>query len=321
VKKQYFFSFVLAALSFVAAKSLEEVGVERYYFEKASNFQKEDGYFDLTTPESISNLPMGVMPFSDVTPFDSTHLACIYSESGEVAFFDFTTNTVSLNLALGSKYKFIDVSKIDSTLILLDSESQVHFLNPPYDSTSFVNSEFLKENFTTSGICLHPSTKRLFLLGEMQEQETGIFAAPLFSFNLNKNKFKEVPLFEVNSSAIESFAYSNNLVLPFSKIDAKGDTVQGIDFVPSAIAIHPKTNEIYILSSKDNSLVVYNQFGSIVNYTVLDKSIFNRPTAMTFQENGDLLITNSSLMHPSIVKLKWNKLFQTMSHQGLIFGK
>ena len=45
-KKQYFFSFVLATMSFIAARSLQKVGVENYYIKKATNFQKEDGYFD-----------------------------------------------------------------------------------------------------------------------------------------------------------------------------------------------------------------------------------------------------------------------------------
>ena len=48
MKKQYFFSFVLAALSFVAAKSLEEVGVERYYFQKAITRAIDDGIYPIT---------------------------------------------------------------------------------------------------------------------------------------------------------------------------------------------------------------------------------------------------------------------------------
>ena len=321
MKKQYFFSFVLAALSFVAAKSLEEVGVERYYFQKATNFQKEDGYFDLEHPSTVSSFPMGVSSFSDVTMLDSTHLVGIEPINGNVVLIDLLSNSISSQLSLGSDYRFVDVSRMDSTLILFDSDSKVHFLLPPYDSTSFISTNETKENFNTTGICIHPSTKRLFLLGEAQEIEDGQFSSFLYSFNLNKKQFKEEPLFEINSIDVETFALNNNLPLPRHKVTFAGDTIEGLDFNPTAIAVHPKTNEIYVLSSTDRSLVVYNQFGQVVNFTTLDAHLFSKPTGMTFQDNGDLLITVSDLIRPSIVRLKWNKLYQSLSGHGLIFGR
>lgn len=320
MKKQYFFSFVLAALSFVAAKSLQEVGVEHYYYEKATNFQKEDGYFDLAAPATISNLPMGIIPFSDVSMMDSTHLVCIDSKSGGVLFYDLTLNTVSNPLELGVNRQFTDVSMIDSTLILFDADKKVHFLLPPYDSTSFIASDELQEDFNSSGICLHESTKRLFMLGELQERENGEFSCSIYAFNLNRHKLREEPLFDINTADIELFAMNNNLLLP-RKITSEGDTIDGLNFKPTAMAIHPKTNEIYVLSSEDRSLVVFNQFGDIVNFTTLDATNFYKPTGMTFHKNGNLLITNSDLMHPSIVTLKWNKLLQSMESHGLIFGR
>jgi hypothetical protein len=321
VKKQYFFSFVLAALSFVAAKSLEEVGVERYYFQKATNFQKEDGYFDLVNPSSISSFPMGVASFSDVTMLDSTHLVGIEPINGSVFLIDLNSNSISRQLSLGAEFQFVDISRMDSTLILLDSESKVHFLLPPYDSTSYVSRNETKENFITSGICFHQSTKRLFLLSEVQETGEGQTSCFLYSFNLNKRQLKEEPLFEINSSAIETFALNNNLPLPKNKVSFCGDSLEGLTFNPSAIAIHPKTNEIYVLSSDDRSLVVYNQFGEVVNFTTLNAKLFSKPTGMTFQDNGDLLITVSDLMRPSIVTLKWNKIYHSLAGHGIIFGR
>jgi hypothetical protein len=96
VKKHYFFSFVLAALSFVAAKSLEKAGVENYYYQKATNFYKEDGYFDLIHPSEINILPMGVSSFSDLTLMDSSHLVGIEPISGNVVFLDINNYSISI---------------------------------------------------------------------------------------------------------------------------------------------------------------------------------------------------------------------------------
>jgi hypothetical protein len=321
VKKQYFFSFVLAALSFVAAKSIEEAGVERYYSQKATNFHKEDGYFDLESPSTVNSFPMGIDAFSDVTMLDSTHIVGINTMNGNVVLIDLNSNSISNQLSLSSEFQFVDIARMDSTLILLDSGNKLHFLLPPYDSTSLISMNETKENFPTSGICFHESTKRLFLLSEVKELEEGQISCFLYAFNLNKRQFKEDPLFEINTSAIETFALNNNLPLPKKTLSFDGDSLEGLSFNPSAIAVHPKTNEIYVLSTDDRSLVVFNQFGEVMNFTTLNAVLFSKPTGMTFQDNGDLLITNSDLMRPTIIRLKWNKLYQSLSGHGIIFGR
>jgi hypothetical protein len=169
-------------------------------------------------------------------------------------------------------------------------------------------------------MCLHEQTKRLFFVAETNV-ENDIQNYSIYSYNLNQRKLNERALFEIKPEEIELFAISNNIQLPINRIDEIGDTVQNFTFNPDVIAVHPKTNEIYVLSSADRSLAVYNQFGQVVNYTVLNEEIYVNPQAMTFYPNGDLLLTNSDLKNPSIVRIKWNKLFQSKENHGLIFGR
>ena len=93
---------MLATLSFIAAKSLQKVGVENYYYEKATTFLKEDGYFNLIQPERISQLPMGIESFSDITFLDSTILICLQKDKNSLILFDLYSNQVSspLNINL-----------------------------------------------------------------------------------------------------------------------------------------------------------------------------------------------------------------------------
>ncbi len=320
MKKHYFFSFVLATLSFIAAKSLQEVGVENYYYQKATNFVKEDGYFDLVHPENVSNLPMGVNAFTDFVFMDSTHLICLDNQVGGVLVYDVISNKSQGYLSTDIDAKITEVAKIDSTIILVDEKMDLHFLLPPYDSTSITTESLKDKSWISSGMCLHEQTKRLFFVAETNV-ENDLQNYSIYSYNLNQRKLNERALFEIKPEEIELFAISNNIQLPINRIDEIGDTVQNFTFNPDVIAVHPKTNEIYVLSSADRSLVVYNQFGQVVNYTVLNEEIYVNPQAMTFYPNGDLLLTNSDLKNPSIVRIKWNKLFQSKENHGLIFGR
>jgi hypothetical protein len=320
-KKQYFFSFVLATMSFIAARSLQKVGVENYYFKKASNFQKEDGYFDLQHPNSVETLPMGVQPFSDVTLLDSTHLLGLNQESGMMFIYDLAGHSVTPfnTWDIGAKIK--NISTIDSTLLLVDDAKHIHFFRAPYDSSSLTTLNLENEQFEATSVCYHKETNRLFLIASNEERMEGYSNSSVYAYNLNQHKLNSQPLFSISGEDIEAFAIKNNLIAPHSDLSIMDDTLESMNFTPSAIAVHPKTNEIYVLSSTDHSLVVFNQFGEIVNFTSLDKNTFSHPSAMAFKKNGDLLITDGNLMNPTVIQVKWNKLFQSKSGHGLIFGR
>ncbi len=319
MKKQHFFSFVLATLSFIAAKSLQEVGVENYYHQKASHFVKESGYFDLIHPESVMSLPMGINAFTDFVIMDSTHLICLDDQIGGVLVYDLISNKSQGYLPTGIDSKITEVTKIDSTIILVDEKMDLHFLLPPYDSSSITTESLREKSWISSGMCLHEQTKRLFFVAE-SDIENEVQNHLIYTFNLNQRKLSERPLFEIKPEDIELFAISNNISLPSNRLDDHGDTVEFFSFKPDVIAVHPKTNDIYVLSCVDRSLAVYNQFGQVVNFTTLSQELFSQPKAMTFFPNGDLLLTNSDLKNPSVVRVKWNKLFQSKATHGLIFG-
>ena len=96
------------------------------------------------------------------------------------------------------------------------------------------------------------------------------------------------------------------------------DTVSQFMFNPIAMSVHPKTNEIYILSSENRSIVVFNQFGDVIDIKILEDKLVSNPRAITFHPSGDLLISNSDLMSPAIVRIKWNKLFHSNTTHGLV---
>lgn len=320
-KKQYFFSFVLATMSFIAARSLQKVGVENYYFKKASNFQKEDGYFDLQHPNSVQTLPMGIQPFSDIALLDSTHLLGLNQESGMMFVYDLNDHSVVPFLSWDMESKIRNISTLDSTLLLVDDAKHIHFLSSPYDSSSLTTLNLENEQFDPTSVCYHKETNRLFLIASNEERTEGYSNSSIYAYNLNQRKLNAQPLFSISGEDIEAFAIQNNLMIARSDLSIMDDTLESMNFTPTAIAVHPKTNEIYILSGSDHSLAVFNQFGEIVNFTTLDKNTFSHPSAMTFKKNGDLVITDGNLMNPTVIQVKWNKLLQSKNGHGLIFGR
>ena len=67
-----------------------------------------------------------------------------------------------------------------------------------------------------------------------------------------------------------------------------------IHFKPSAVAINPKTNELYILSSVNKLLVITDRRGRVKEVYPLNPVIYKQPEGMAFTPWGDLLISNEA---------------------------
>lgn len=321
VKKQLAFSFILATLSFIATKSLELYGVDQYYRFQADHFQKESGYFDLQHPSTIQILPTGLLPFSDITSLDSLHLLARQSGEGN-ALVLLNTDSVSFSSIAPLPYD-VNLSsfvKVDTTIYLFDEHMNTYVSSFPYDSTSTVKLSETKINWVGNSACYHASTHRIYFNPQVENAASNRFRA-VYTFNVNKNKFSSVPLFTYDVDEVERFAMENGIRVHAIRVNAQNDTLQGLTIIPTAIAVHPKTNEVYILSGIDRSLIVFDQFGAILNYSELDSNLFPNPSGIAFAANGDLLISNEDLIKNSIVRISWNKLWQTKGGKGLVFGR
>ncbi len=61
---------------------------------------------------------------------------------------------------------------------------------------------------------------------------------------------------------------------------------------PSAAAINPLTNDVWILASMNQLLIVTDRKGNTKEVFTLNPLIFNQPEGITFTTSGDMLISN-----------------------------
>ncbi|WP_207497082.1 SdiA-regulated domain-containing protein [Aridibaculum aurantiacum] len=65
-------------------------------------------------------------------------------------------------------------------------------------------------------------------------------------------------------------------------------------FKPSAAAIHPITQDLYIVSSVNKCLVIAERDGKIKDVIPLDPARFKQPEGLNFTPAGDMLISNEA---------------------------
>jgi uncharacterized protein YjiK len=98
-----------------------------------------------------------------------------------------------------------------------------------------------------------------------------------FAFYPDSIGFDNKPLFIIDADEVRRLAKSSK------------------KFQPSAAAINPKTNQLFIVSSASNQLVVADYFGNVEAVYVLSKKMFPQPEGITFKNNGDMYISNEGV--------------------------
>lgn len=278
-RAQYFFSFALATISFIAARSIQKEGIQNYFEQVADQFQEELGFIDFEHPAQVTYLPMGLQPLTALANIDTLQSVAIGQDSLQLFSFDPSLHTFSPLLSFPEEKKISQIAAFDSTLVLLDQTQQLHFLAAPYQLTTEQTYALSNEDSTKHLICYHPLLKRLLILNSTL-LDNGMRRFVCQTFNTNKRQLSQVPL----------FAFESDELL----------------FEPISMAIQPQSNACYLLSAT-GEVVVLNQEGVILNRQQLPQSV-SQPKLISFAPNGDLLAIDANNLHPVVVRLAWQKM-------------
>ncbi|MEO0405073.1 MAG: SdiA-regulated domain-containing protein, partial [Bacteroidota bacterium] len=122
--------------------------------------------------------------------------------------------------------------------------------------------------FDFEGVCLDSANHRLLVACKEHGKKKKRDHIYIYAFSLEEKEYSKSPLFKI----------PKELVHP--------------NFKPSGIAIHPLTQEIYILSSFSKTLLVINNAGDVIGFSQLNEYIHHQPEGITFSPNGTLFISN-----------------------------
>ncbi len=134
----------------------------------------------------------------------------------------------------------------------------------------------LSKDNNTEGICYDPVSKNLLIAckNETDEKDEKKSTRAIYEFDLKKNKLKKDPF------------------LLIYKKDFKDIADEKLDFYPSAITVHPVTNDVYILSTRDTKcLAQFSYKGKLKSVQFIDKDMMPQPEGICFSPDGTLLIS------------------------------
>ncbi len=222
-------------------------------------------------------LPKKLLEISGHHYFDDGTIAAINDEKGELYFVDLARpEDIVQEYEFGKKNDYEDLVTIDSSYYILESNGDLHYIHR-VNTDSVVQYKFSRDvKVEFESLVHYPDKNALVLITkEHRFPEESVLA---FAFDLETKTYSDTPFFRI----------------PLQEIYVKMKDLTG-QFKPSAAAIHPSLNKLFIIASVGKVLVQCDLNGRSEKVYKLNPSRFQQPEGISFASNGDMYISNEGL--------------------------
>jgi len=240
--------------------------------------------YDLKTPNHTWKLPSQLIEVSGNTWVDKDHLILIEDLHPDLYFIKIDDKNATLEKTVPfaeqekEKVDIEDVAYVNNVVYALWSHGTLFKIRDWQNKPQVEKIKtFLKKENNTEGLCYDSVTKKLLIACKdasgLQDEKKS--AKAVYEFDLNKNALESQPFLMIHKKDFDKVA------------DVK------VSFNPSAIAVHPITHDVYLLSTRDTKgLAVYSHDGIIKSFQPIDKDLMPQPEGICFSPEGKLYISS-----------------------------
>lgn len=293
------FSF-LSVLAFTVLPKQIEPGTTSSKYESDPNSPFP---YDLSQPTSRNKLPDDLLEVSGLTDLDNNTLACVQDEDGIIFIYDLNQENVARQFKFAGAGDYEGISRAGNTLYVLRSDSKIFEINRYQTSdpvvTSYDTDLPVKES---EGLGLDAANNRLLIAGKTKPKGDDYEGKKVvYGFDLTSKRVSAAPVLSFSEDVIVRAMQREG----GKKVSKKDEDDVSIN--PSAIAVHPLTDQLFVLSSKDHLLYVFNRINEVKGIYQLSKKDFAQPKGITFLDNGDMFISNEGKKGPpTLLRFNFN---------------
>jgi SdiA-regulated len=183
------------------------------------------------------------------------------------------------HITFGSKNDYEDVVKRDSSIFILNSNGsliEMPFMANLFDSLPAVSSYINHAKGEFESFYYDAAANALVTICKSCAHEKNKMRTA-YKFDIATGQFADAPFYTIDIAVIKQLLKD-----------------ESAEFFPSAAAVHPMQNKLYIVSSIGKLLVITNLKGNIEKIFRIDPKLFPQPEGITFAPNGDLYISNEA---------------------------
>lgn len=205
----------------------------------------------------------------------------IADEQGKIFIVDGMSGAIRQSVLFREKGDFEGVEMVGDRLYAVKSNGDIYEVENWADPAKMTVQEFetsLNKDDDVEGLGYDPA--RRALLVACKGDPDSAYIRKVFAWDLKTKQLSSEPVYVINPS----------------EVDALVPRIEGEKarfFSPSGIAVHPKTSEIYVISTAQKRLVTLDHATGKIRHAVrLDKSVLPQPEGISFDNESNLLISS-----------------------------
>ncbi len=223
-------------------------------------------------------LPKELDEVSGIDWIGDNKLACIQDEDGIIFIFNLETSKVEKSIEFAGAGDYEDIRIVGKTAYVLRSDGEIFEVSDFLSGNSKTKtySNFLTEKQNLESLAWDKNNKRLLLAIKDRELKDDNYKG-VYQFSLTNKELERNPLYRLNMQ---------------DSLLRERETKLNKKLQPSALSIHPKNKDFYILDGRAPQLVIANSDMKLKKRYALHEDDFEQAEGLTFSENGRLFISN-----------------------------
>ena len=243
--------------------------------------------FDFDRPSLSFVLPEELTEISGLGLLPDGRLATVQDEEGTLYILNRETGTVEARVPFGESGDYEGVEWIGDKGFVLLSDGTIIELSGSLDNLAVTATHEtpLKRKNDAEGLGFDAQTGRLLIAckedpgsGLDEDDERAVYA-----FDPATGEMDEEPVYTINLKEVEDLVSDLN------------------DFKPSAIAVHPSSGELYLLSASDRAIAILGSDGRLKTVRELSRDVFEQPEGLAFLSDGTLYISSEGQDGPGML--------------------
>lgn len=243
--------------------------------------------YDFARPATTYVIPAELQEISGQALVNDQQLACIEDETGDLFFYNLRTQRLDSTVHFGPEGDYEDVARIPGGYLVLRSDGTL--LKRVGQATTTYATGLSAAN-EPEGIAYDAASQTL-LVACKGEPGAGLDGTKRAVYRLHPATYRieSRPVYVLDIEAI--LTRSPDAVRQGKAAKKTGRLSQ---FAPSAVAVHPRTHHVFVLSARGNDLVELDAQGRLVAAQTLDPALFPQPEGLAFAPNGDLFVSSEA---------------------------
>lgn len=257
--------------------------------------------YELNKPDRTMELPGKLDEISGLGMSTYKTLLCaIQDEKGIVFFVDKKSGKIREEVQFWKDGDYEGVEVVGDDVFVVKSTGTVYEIRKLATSQQEVlkYNSFLGRENDVEGLCYDEKNQRLLLAckgkpATGESLETLRFKKVIYSFDLKSKALDPEPAYSITLDQIQAYLKRHPNIEKRDKfMEYFAPDKSNLDFNPSAIAIHPKTGNLYLTSSVGKVIMVLSPKGKLLYIGKLEKKIHPQPEGIVFDDDGGMYISN-----------------------------